>query len=204
MSNLNQNTSPLRKSDNDMFDNTTQKLNTSSSLENSLRSNTQEQLMSKENNEDKMCNDRYKHAKTNSITSTSCGNEDTKSEDDPFFPWLDGFRTRESSILSELSITSSIVSSTSSCRCNIGQGKSKDTISTNSKDSNGKIPNGVNADTKSKAVIVSVDSTRSPRKVSPPIQRPKTLSLSGISRFWKRSRKNTWATLHNNSPPLTR
>ena len=165
MSNLNQNTSPLRKSDNDVFDSTTQKLNTSTSLENSLRSNTQRQLMSKENYEDKMCNDQYKHAKTNSITSTSCENEDTKSEEDTFFPLLDGFRTRESSILSELSITSFIVSSTSSCRCNIEQGKSKDTISTHSKDSRGKIKNDINAGTETKSVLVSGDSKRSPRKV---------------------------------------
>ena len=44
-----------------------------------------------------------------------CYNEDIKGEDDPFFPWQDGFRTRESSVLSE---ASTISTSSSSCKCN--------------------------------------------------------------------------------------
>jgi hypothetical protein len=117
-----------------------------------------------------------KDARINPITS--CDNEDIKSEDDPFFPWHDGFRTRESSILSELSVTSSLVSSASSCICNI---KSKESLSSNSQQRSNFSFCRTNS--------ASVDSKRAYAKTSPPVPRPKTLSLSGFTKFWRRNRK---------------
>ena len=129
------------------------------------------------------------HVKTNSITS--CDIDDIKSEEDPFFPWHDGFRTRESSILSELSITSSLVSSASSCVCNI-RGKSKESLSTNSQSSIVKTSNASNNGFRRLSGNSHLDSKKVHSKTSPPVPRPKTLSLSGFTKFWKRNRKNTF------------
>ena len=141
-----------------------------------------------------------KHVKTNSVTS--CDIDDIKSEEDPFFPWHDGFRTRESSILSELSITSSLVSSASSCICNV-KGKSKESLSTNSQHSIYKASNASNNGFRGFNASVSVESKRAHSKTSPPVSRPKTLSLSGFTRFWKRNRKNTWSNIQDPSSPVS-
>ena len=122
------------------------------------------------------------HVKTNSITS--CDIDDIKSEEDPFFPWSDGFRTRESSILSELSITSSLVSSTSSCICN-ARGKSKESLSSNSQHSIVKVPNAASNGFRGINGNSSLEPKRAHSKTSPPVARPKTLSLSGFTKFWK-------------------
>ena len=142
----------------------------------------------------------HKHVKTNSITS--CDIDDIKSEEDPFFPWHDGFRTRESSILSELSITSSLVSSASSCVCNV-RGKSKDSLSTNSQQSIVKSSNATSSGFRGHNGSACVESKKLYHKTSPPIPRPKTLSLSGFTKFWKRNRKNTWSNSQDPSSPVS-
>ena len=141
-----------------------------------------------------------KHVKTNSITS--CDIDDIKSEEDPFFPWNDGFRTRESSILSELSITSSLVSSASSCICN-ARGKSKESLSSNSHHSIVKVPNVANNGFWGINGNASLETKRVHSKTSPPVPRPKTLSLSGFTKFWKRNRKSAWSNLHDPSSPVS-
>ena len=137
-----------------------------------------------------------KDAKINPITS--CDNEDIKSEEDPFFPWHDGFRTRESSILSELSVTSSLVSSASSCICNV---KSKESLSSSCL--HGMVKRSNSNLSFSRTNSASVDSKRAYAKTSPPVPRPKTLSLSGFTKFWKRNRKNTWSTSQEGWSPVS-